>query len=517
MARTMHAPAAWTRASLRRLIAEKLAGHRFIVVANREPFIHRYEGDRIKVIRPASGMVTALDPIMDASGGTWIAHGSGDADRETVDAHDRLLVPPDDPTYTLRRVWLTKEQEAGYYYGVANGGLWPLCHVTFTPPVFQPDDWSTYREVNRRYADAVLEEAGDGPAFVFIQDYHFCLLPRMLKEANPRLVVAQFWHIPWPNREVFRAFPYKEELLHGLLGNDLLGFHIRYHCQNFLDTVDRTVEARVDTDRFQVTQLGHTTTVRDFPISIDFADHDALARTPAVDAALIRWRRRLGRRAKLLGVGIERLDYTKGIPQRLRAVDYLLDKRPDLRGRLVFLQVAAPSRSHIPEYQKLEAEVEALVERINFRWSDAGWQPIVFLKEHHGPDDLMALQRLASFCVVSSLHDGMNLVAKEFIASRHDEDGVLVLSQFTGSARELTDAIQVNPFSVEELAAAMAVAIEMPALERRRRMRRMREHLARHNVYRWGGKVLSELLRFDFSELGDDGGQAPARRRRAVP
>lgn len=513
----MHAPAAWTRTTLRRLIDEKLAGHRFVVVANREPFIHRFDGDRIKVLRPASGMVTALDPIMDASGGTWIAHGSGDADRETVDEHDRLPVPPDDPTYTLRRIWLTKEQEAGYYYGVANGGLWPLCHVTFTPPVFQPDDWTIYREVNRRYADAVLEEAGDGPAFVFIQDYHFCLLPRMLKEANPRLVVAQFWHIPWPNREVFRAFPYKDELLHGLLGNDLLGFHIRYHCQNFLDTVDRTVEARVDTDRFQVTQLGHTTTVRDFPISIDFADHDTLARAPAVDAAMIRWRRRLGRRATLLGVGIERLDYTKGIPQRLRSVDYLLEKRPDFRGRLVFLQVAAPSRSHIPEYQKLEAEVETLVERINFRWSEAGWQPIVFLKEHHGPEDLMALQRLASFCVVSSLHDGMNLVAKEFVASRHDEDGVLVLSQFTGSARELTDAIQVNPFSVEELAAAMAVAIEMPAVERCRRMRRMREHLARHNVYRWGGKVLSELLRFDFPELGDDGVQVPSRRGLAVP
>jgi len=494
--------ATWTRDALQKLIASRMAGYKFIVVANREPFIHRYQGDRIEVLRPASGMVTALDPIMHASGGTWVAHGSGTADRDTVDANDRLQVPPDDPAYTLRRVWLTKRQEAGYYYGVANSGLWPLCHVTFTPPVFRPEDWQTYREVNRIYADAVLEEAGNDPSFVFIQDYHFCLLPRMLKEANSNLIIAHFWHIPWPNREVFRAFPYKEELLHGLLGNDLLGFHIRYHCQNFLDTVDRTIEARVDTDRFQVTRLGQTTTVQDFPISIDFKEHDEASRADEVTEAMDRWRRRLGRSARIVGVGIERLDYTKGIPQRLRAIDYLLQTRPEYRGRFVFLQVAAPSRSHIPEYQRLESEVEALVDEINFRWSESGWQPVLFLKEHHGQTDLMAIHRLAHFCIVSSLHDGMNLVAKEFVACRTDEDGVLILSQFTGSARELDDALQVNPFAIEEMASAMASAIEMPAEERQRRMRRMREHLARHNVFRWGGKVLSELLKFDFSESG---------------
>ena len=255
----------WTRQTLHDLISSKMAGYRFIVVANREPFIHRYVGDQIVVIKPASGMVTAIDPIMDASGGTWIAHGNGDADIDVVDAFDRIRVPPDNPTYTLRRVWLTKEQEQGFYYGLANEGLWPLCHVTFTPPKFRPEDWEMYRQVNRLYADAVLQEAGDQPTFVFIQDYHFCLLPRMLKQANSNLIVAQFWHIPWPNLEVFRAFPWKEELLDGLLGNDLLGFHIRYHCQNFLDTLDRTIEARVDTDRFLVTSGGQTTAVRDFP------------------------------------------------------------------------------------------------------------------------------------------------------------------------------------------------------------------------------------------------------------
>lgn len=490
----------WTRSTLHDLIGSKMADYKFIVVANREPFIHRFDGDQIVVMKPASGMVTAIDPIMDASGGTWIAHGSGDADRDVVDEFDCVQVPPNDPKYRLRRVWLTKEQEQGYYYGLANEGLWPLCHVTFTPPVFRPKDWEMYREVNRLYADAVLQEAGDQPAFVFIQDYHFCLLPRMLKQANSKLIVAQFWHIPWPNRKVFRVFPWKEELLDGLLGNDLLGFHIRYHCQNFLDTVDRTIEARVDTDRFQVTRSGLTTAVRDFPISIDFAEHVALSQSPEVDVAMARWKHRLGKSAELLGVGIERLDYTKGIPQRLRAVNYLLEQHPELRQRFVFLQIAAPSRSHIPEYQAIEDEVENLVEEINFRWKERGWQPVLFLKEHHGSVDMMAVHRLARFCVVSSLHDGMNLVAKEFAASRADNNGVLILSQFTGSARELTDALQVNPFAVHELGEAMYQAATMSESERTRRMQRMREHLERHNVYRWGGKVLSELLRFDFPE-----------------
>ncbi len=477
-----------------------MADYRFIVVANREPFIHEYNGDQISVKKPASGLATALDPIMEASGGTWIAHGSGDADREVVDEFDRIRVPPEDPTYTLRRVWLTKEQEKGFYYGLANEGLWPLCHVTFTPPVFRQSDWEMYREVNQLFADAVLQEAGDKPTFVFIQDYHFCLLPRMLRQANSKLIIAHFWHIPWPNREVFRVFPWKEELLHGMLGNDLMGFHIRYHCQNFLDTVDRSIEARVDTDRSEITRGGMTTMIRDFPISIDAAEHAELAISPDVNVALARWKKLLGKRSIYIGVGIERLDYTKGIPQRLQAVNALMEQQPELRHKFVFVQIAAPSRSHIPSYQRLEAEVDELVEEINFRWGSRGWKPVLYLKEHHGPVDMIALHRLARFTVISSLHDGMNLVAKEFIASRTDDDGVLILSRFTGSARELTDAIQVNPFAIQELTNAMLQAVEMTVEERTRRMKRMREHVGRHNVYRWGGKVLSELLKFDFPE-----------------
>jgi trehalose 6-phosphate synthase len=489
----------WTRDALRDLIDAKMQGYQFIVVANREPFIHQFKDDGIEVVRPASGLATAIDPIMDASGGTWIAHGSGTADRDTVDEFDRVRVPPDNPTYTLRRVWLNKDQEEGYYDGMANDGLWPLCLITFTPPTFRPGDWDQYKAVNRLYADAVLQEAGDKPTFVFIQDYHFGLLPRMLKDANPKLIVAQFWHIPWPNKEVFRVFPWKEELIDGLLGNDLLGFHIRYHCQNFLDTVDRIIEARVDTERFDITRGGHTTLVRPFPIGIDFDEVVGVAESDAVKAAEAKWRKRLGP-VEFLGVGIERLDYSKGIPNRLRALDDLFERYPQYRGKLTFVQVAVPSRQQVPAYARLAQEVEQLARDINFKWKDRGWHPLLLVEEHLGPVEMGALHRLSNFCVVSSLHDGMNLVAKEYIAGRPDEGGALILSRFTGSARELDDALQMNPFAYHEIADAMHQALVMPAEERQRRMRKMREHVARHNVYRWGAKVLSELLKFEFPE-----------------
>ena len=491
----------WSRETLHDLITSKLSGHKFIVVANREPYIHRYVGGDIACIRPASGMATALDPIMVASGGVWVAHGSGDADRAAVDEQDHVRVPPEAPAYTLRRVWLTKEQEDGYYYGLANAGLWPLCHVTFTRPRFHPRHWQAYREVNELFARAVLEEAGESPSLVFIQDYHFGLLPRILKErGGPRLLVAQFWHIPWPNRETFRAFPWKEELLDGMLGNDLLGFHIRYHCQNFLDTVDRGIEAKVDHERFEVTRGGRATAVRPFPISIDFAAHDAQARDLAVEQAMRDWRKQLRLGDEVVGAGIERLDYTKGIPDRLHGLDLFFERHPEWVRKVVFVQVAVPSRSHLPQYRQAEEEVDRLADEINWKWGTDNWKPVVLLKEHHGPTEMMALHRLARFFVVSSLHDGMNLVAKEFVASRFDEQGVLILSQFTGAYRELPEVLGVNPFAVHELADAVHQAVTMPEAEQRRRMRRMREQVEHNNVYRWAGKFLSALLKFDVPE-----------------
>ncbi len=504
----------WTSERLHTLIETRLKGRKFIVVSNREPFMHRHTPRGIECVTTAGGLTTALRPILVSSGGTWIAHGGGGADRETADAQGRLAVPPEDPAYTLRRVWLTKEQERGHYYGLSNEGLWPLCHIAFNRPVFREEDWHSYREVNRLFADAVLEEAGDSPAFVFIQDYHFCLLPRMLKDAGrSNIIVAQFWHIPWPNRETFRIFPWGEELLHGLMGNDLLGFHIRHHCQNFLETAGRDIEARVDREQWSVTRGGHGTTVRNFPISIDFTGQEALARGPEVERAMEEWRRklRIGDAELMIGGGIERMDYTKGIPDRLQALDCFFERHPEWLGRMSFVQIAAPSRSALPAYQTVELEATLLADRINERWGTPGWQPVHFLHEHHGPVEMTALHRLSRFMIVNSLHDGMNLVAKEYCASRFDEDGVLILSEFTGVYRELKDAVGVNPFAVHEIAEAIHTALTMEPAERARRMRRMRQVVAENNVFRWAGKILASLLHFELpDELTPDADAADA-------
>ncbi|MES2707895.1 MAG: trehalose-6-phosphate synthase [Verrucomicrobiota bacterium] len=492
----------WTRERLHDFCESRLSGCKFIVVANREPYIHQHGPQGIECVTPASGMATALHPVLAATGGTWIAHGGGNADRETVDARDRVRVPPENPLYTLRRVWLTEEQEQGFYYGLANEGLWPLCHITFNRPVFRPGDWEHYRRVNEIFADAVMEEAGEGTAIVFIQDYHFTLLPRILKQrGHGKLIVAQFWHIPWPNKEVFRAFPWGEELLDGLLGNDLLGFHVRLHCQNFRDTVDRAIEARVNQDLSLITRGGADTLIRPFPISIDFAGHEADSQSPEVGAAMVKWRERLDLRGRKLGLGIERLDYTKGIPSRLQAIDYFLTNHPEWRGKVLFIQIAAPSRSSLPSYQMEAAAVDALCAEINARWGTPGSPALILLKQHHGPVDMMALHRLCDVFLVNALHDGMNLVAKEFAASRSDERGVLLLSRFTGAWRELGEALSFNPFAIHEISDALCAALEMDEAEQRRRMRRMREHIRFNNVYRWAGKILTMLLKFDVPEF----------------
>jgi alpha,alpha-trehalose-phosphate synthase [UDP-forming] len=491
----------WTKESLHQLVKNKLRDYQFIVVANREPYVHRYTPDRkIEWGAPPSGMVSALDPIMQACGGTWIAQGSGDADRKSADKHGRVAVPPDRPTYTLRRLWLTKEQENGYYYGLANEGLWPLCHVAYTRPVFNPRHWRIYREVNQLFADAVIEEAKGEPTFVFVQDYHFGLLPRMLKEAGNNFIVAQFWHIPWPNEETFSTFPWKEELLDGLLGNDLLGFHLRSHCQYFLNLVDRSLEAKTHHETGEIVRGGKSTLVRPFPISIDAEGHEAMARSEMVEHLMQRWRQQTGISDERIGIGIDRIDYTKGIPERLRAIDHFLEKDPQYREHFVFVQIGVPSRIQVRAYKLLDDEIDGLVEEINWKWSTDSWQPIRYFKRGFNQPEMMALHRLADFCIVPSLHDGMNLVAKEFVASRFDDDGVLILSQFTGAARELKDALLINPFAIEEMAEAMREALEMPEEERRRRMQRMRAEVAGNNIYRWAGKIISALLKFDFSE-----------------
>jgi trehalose 6-phosphate synthase len=435
---------------------------------------------------------------MQACGGTWIAHGSGDADREVVDKDNKVSVPPDEPRYTLKRVWLSKKEENGYYYGFSNQALWPLCHIVYTRPLFDESDWNTYKKVNGIFAQSVLDEVGNRKAFVFIQDYHLALLSRLIKQGNPNIITAQFWHIPWPNPEAFRICPWQKEILHGLLGNDLLGFHIRYHCNNFMDTVERAIEARVDRERYEVTCGGKRTAVRPFPISVDFEEISREAQKEEVATEIERLKNSLGIGDEMVGIGLDRIDYTKGIPDRFRAIDHFLEKYPEYHGRMVFIQAGVPSRMQIGAYQKSNEEIDNLVWEVNWQYARGLWKPIIYLREHAPPVTLMALRRMANFCVVSSLHDGMNLVAKEFVASRFDEDGVLILSPFTGSSRELTDALLVNPYATDHFADAIKNALEMPEMERQKRMRRMRGIVRENNIYKWAADIVSELVKFEF-------------------
>jgi trehalose-6-phosphate synthase len=483
----------WTKESLKEVVTDKIGSHKFIVVSNREPYFHTYGEEGITWSRPASGMATALDPVMRACGGTWIAAGSGEADREVVDAKDHIAVPPDDPSYTLRRVWLDREEEERFYYGYSNEALWPLCHNVYVRPTFRERDWEFYKSVNERFAEVVVEELEGDRGIVFIQDYHFALLAKLIKERRPDVVVGQFWHIPWPHPEAFRVCPQAEELLQGLLGNDILGFHIRYHGLNFLDSVDRFLEARIDWERLSVFKEGRETLVRPFPISIDFDRIERVSGSAAVATKVAAIRNDRHYRGRLLAVGIDRVDYTKGLLERFAAIDRLLEKNPGLVERFVFLQLGPLSRIHIPQYQAYNDEIYHAMIAINEKWKRRDWQPIIVHKTHFGLEDVVSYYRAADLCIVSSLHDGMNLVAKEFVASRIDEGGVLLLSRFTGSARELEGAVQVNPIVVDEFAEAIRQAIELSDEDKRERMRRMRAVVRDNNVYRWAGKIINEM------------------------
>jgi trehalose 6-phosphate synthase len=390
-------------------------------------------------------------------------------------------------------VWLSKEEEEGYYYGFANEGLWPLCHMAHTRPVFRASDWEHYQKANRKFADAILEEMeGTDRPVLLAQDYHFALLPRLVKKARPDARVAIFWHIPWPSPEAFGICPWQKELLDGLLGADLIGFHIQSHCNNFLQTVDRAVESRIDWEHFAVNREDHRTVVKPFPISVEFPEDPP----PPEESAYVErvsLLREIGVEATFLGVGVDRVDYTKGILERFLAIEKLLEKYPAYQGKFTFVQIGAPSRTHIKRYHDLLAEVEAEAERINWRFQTGKWKPIVFLKRQHSHEEIQRFYRIADLCLVTSLHDGMNLVAKEFLAARHDEQGVLILSCFTGAARELPDALLVNPYDIEHTAEAIRFALEMDSEDRVARMRRMRKVVREHNIYRWAGNLVAEL------------------------
>ncbi|WP_353643679.1 trehalose-6-phosphate synthase [Mesorhizobium sp. WSM2239] len=485
----------WTPDTLRRILRTELPGAQVIVVSNREPYIHNLKDGEVDLIVPASGLVSALEPVTRACAGTWIAHGGGSADKITVDEHDHVQVPPGKPAYTLRRVWLSEEEQHGHYSGFSNDGLWPLCHIAFTRPLFRASDWETYEAVNQKFADIVVEEARNERPIVLIQDYHFALLPRMIRRRLPEAIIITFWHIPWPNSEVFSICPWREQILDGLLGSSIMGFHIQFHCNNFMESVDRFLESRIEREHSSISYGGQTTLVHSYPISIEWPPA-ALETQPPVEEC----RRKIFERYGLsddtkLFVGVERMDYTKGIVDRFQAIEELFTNHPEWIGRLVFLQIAAPSRGTLPAYQHLHQECVGFVDAFNQRYGTDGYKPIIMLAEHHTQEDIYNVYRAADACVVSSLHDGMNLVAKEFVASRDDEQGVLILSTFAGAARELLEAVIVNPYDATAMGEAMMRALTMSAEEQRQRMRRMREIVRDNNIYRWAGSMLQDAAR----------------------
>ena len=487
---------AWTAQRLKLTLTRHLHGEKVVIVANREPYIHERQSDgSIAVRHPASGLVTALEPVMHACSGVWVAHGSGSGDKDVTDRSGHVPVPPGDESYLLRRLWLSKEEEQGYYYGFANEGLWPLCHVAHARPVFRSEDWRYYQEVNQKFADAACEEVDTDDPIILVQDYHFALVPRLIRERLPQATVLMFWHIPWPNSERFGICPWRKEILEGMLGNSIIGFHTQFHCNNFMECVDRFLECRIDREQNAVIQHDRATLVRPYPISLEWPVH-WLKTAPTPEECRESVFAELGLKADaLLGVGVDRLDYTKGIEERFLAVERLLERHPEFQGRFTFVQLAAPSRTLIERYRQLNENVEQVAERINERFGEGSYRPIILLKAHHEPPTVFRYYRAADVCYVSSLHDGMNLVAKEFVAAREDERGVLVLSQFTGAARELTEALIVNPYDTDEASAALVTALTMSPEEQRERMRSMRAFLAEFNVYRWAGRMLVDAAR----------------------
>lgn len=482
----------WTAERLSFHVRERLGSSRIFVVSNREPYVHIKKGRETVCITPPSGLVTAIEPVLLACDGVWVAHGSGSEDSAVVDEFDRLRVPPQDPRYTLRRVWLTQEEEANYYDGFANEGLWPLCHIAHTRPTFRASDWEAYQRVNQKFADALVQEMqGTANPIVFVQDYHFALLPRLIKVARPDARVAIFWHIPWPNPEAFGICPWQAELLEGLLGADLIGFHIPLHCNNFLDTVDRVLEARTDREHMTARRRGHTSAIRPYPVSV--AIEEAPGERPDYGEKRDEMLKEYGVRAQSVILGVDRMDYTKGIIERLTAIERLFEARPWHRGRVTMVQIAAPSRTRIPSYAELGKKVNELAARINARFQTANWRPIILLDRQADHQEVTEWYRAADICLVTSLHDGMNLVAKEYLAARDDEDGVLVLSKFTGAAVELRDALIVNPYDTDGVADAIHRGLDMGFGERRMRMQRMRRQVMEHNVYRWAASILGDL------------------------
>ncbi|CAN5874436.1 trehalose-6-phosphate synthase [soil metagenome] len=463
-----------------------------IVLSNREPYSHEMVAEgQVELRHSASGLVHAVEPLLSACGGVWVAHGSGSADRTVVDAFDRVDVPPDDPQYRLRRVWLTDDEYAGYYYGFANDALWPLCHRAFVKPVFRAADLDAYRAANARFADAVCEEAVDDTPIVLVQDYHFAFAPAMLRERLPLSTIVTFWHVPWPERQRFSICPWGPQLLDGLLGSSIVGFQTDSDRGNFAAAVRATLDAKVSDDVSAIAYNGRQIALGVYPASIAWTPEKDDVISVAECRASVCETLALGDDVRI-AVGVDRLDYTKGIEEKFLAVEQLLEMYPEYRNRLVLIQLAEPTRPGLATYIELRARVRATAERINLAYGTGDYCPIILLEGHHPQPEVSRYLRAADVCVVSSLHDGMNLVGKEFVRARTDERGVLVLSTFAGAARSLDDALVINPYDAQGTADVIARALRMAESEQRSRMRKLRRTVAASDAHRWAADMLAD-------------------------
>ncbi len=482
----------WNKKAVLDLLKKRFSDHVFIVASNRQPYIHKLSRGKIECSRGPGGVITALDPIMRELKGTWVCCGSGDADK-LVAKSGKVKVPPDDPSYQLRYLWLNKEENIGYYYGYSNQGLWPLSHLVFVQPKFSNEHWKVYKQVNKKFAQNISKEIKDKKAIVFVQDYHLGLVSKYLKELNPKVTTLMFWHIPWPTYDIFRILPQRQELLDGILSYDIIGFHINYFCNNFFDAVANEIEAKINKEQQLVVYKGHRSLVRGYPISVDFDGITRVSQSPKVEELSQSLRQEFGLKNYKIIIGLDRIDYTKGIIERIRAIDKLLDNHPELKEKIIFIQMGEISRIHLPRYKQLNEKVNTLVEEVNFKHSRNFWKPIAFLRRHLNFEEVLAFYRIADVCVVSSLHDGMNLVAKEFVSAKADEKGVLVLSRFTGASRELKEALLVNPYHTEETSEAIFKALTMNEAAKTKRMKKLRQIIHRNDIWKWIGQIAAEI------------------------
>ncbi len=458
---------------------------RLVVVSNRSPYFLEELNGQIKMTRNVSGMVTGLEPVLASSNGMWVAWGTP----PSACSKDTCRIPPDNPTFDLKLISLTREEMEHYYLGFSNSALWPLAHNFLDRTNYQEEDWEMYSNVNRKFAEAVAEESRPSD-LIWVNDYHLGLLPQMLRALNVRSRIGFFWHIPFPPVDLFRTLPWRKEYLKGMLSCDLIGFHCKSYVRNFLDSVEDLLGMDVSFGKGLIRKK-RKTKVGAFPMGIDYYGIQELVKKPATRRLAEEIRSDMG--GEYLMMGVDRLDYSKGIPERLYAVERFFEENPEYIGKLTFLQISAPSRIEIPEYHRMKREVEHAVGRINGRFSKGAWSPIKYYFRSFPFEELVSYYLASDVCLVTPLRDGMNLIAKEYVATQSSEKGMLVLSEFAGAAEELKEAVIVNPHSIPSMVKGIKEAVEMRPVERKIRMNEMRKRLKRKTVRKWGEAFLQRL------------------------